>query len=183
MKFHIETERLILRQLQLGDIGGIFELNANTEVQKFVGNKPIKNLAEAKAAIDFVIEQYQTNGIGRWAVIEKETGAFTGWSGLKLIRDEMNAHQNFYELGYRFIPKYWGKGFATETAKASINYGFKNLKLDVIYAITDYRNEDSSHVLQKAGFELVETFDLGGIVHNWFSLKKQTYERRNFSSV
>lgn len=73
-------------------------------------------------------------------------------------------------MGYRFLPKYWGQGFATEVAKASINYGFEKLNLKAIYAITDVENLASRHVLLKAGFKAIEIFDYQGLPHNWFIL-------------
>jgi len=60
-----------------------------------------------------------------------------GWAGLKYFREPLNKHVNFYELGYRFKRKHWGKGFATEASTAILDYGFKNLNADKIYAITD----------------------------------------------
>ena len=60
------------------------------------------------------------------AVIEKESGLFIGWSGFKYYKDGVNNHSNYYDLGYRFIPEYWGKGYATETCVAWMKYGFEN---------------------------------------------------------
>ena len=178
MQFLIETERLILRSLTLEDINGMFELNSNPAVQRFVGNQPIKSLSEAKENIEFITAQYLINGVGRLAVIEKETGDFLGWGGLKLITEEINGHYDFYELGYRFLPKHWGKGFATEVASASIKYGFEEMKLDVIYAIADVENHASKKVLEKVGFKLIQVFDYQGIPHNWFKLPKNDYSFR-----
>ncbi|TKC08128.1 GNAT family N-acetyltransferase [Pedobacter polaris] len=171
MQFYLESERLILRALRTEDVNGMFELNSNPEVQKYVGNQPITTLAQAKENIEFIQKQYLENGVGRLAVIEKESGEFLGWGGLKLIIEEMNGHQNFYELGYRFLPKHWGKGFATDVVKISIKYAFELLKLDVIYAITDIRNGASKHILEKVGFKFIEIFDYKGQPHNWLMLQ------------
>lgn len=179
MKFLIETERLILRNLLADDVDGMFELNSNPKVQRFVGNQPIKNLSEAKENIEFIQAQYLKNGVGRLAVIEKQTGEFLGWGGLKLITEEMNGHRNFYELDYRFLPKYWGKGFATEVANASIKYGFEELKVAMIYAIADVENHASRNVLEKVGFKFIEVFDYQSKPHFWFILAKKDY---SFSS-
>ncbi|RYF20448.1 MAG: N-acetyltransferase [Flavobacteriales bacterium] len=171
MQFLLETERLILREFRNEDVTGMFELNSNPEVQMYVGNKPIASLSQAMDEINFIQDQYLKNGVGRLAVIAKETGDFLGWGGLKLITEEMNGRKNFYELGYRFIPKYWGNGYATEVAKASINYGFEKFKLDTIYAITDLENQASKNVLQKVGFNATEIFDYQGAPHHWLVLK------------
>ncbi|WP_262511041.1 GNAT family N-acetyltransferase [Pedobacter namyangjuensis] len=84
MQFLIETERLILRELRNEDVNGMFELNSSLEVQRYVGNKPIKSLEEASRDIEFIQNQYLKNGIGRLAVVEKETGLFIGWGRIKV---------------------------------------------------------------------------------------------------
>ena len=172
MKIFAETERLILRELLSSDDEGIFELDSNKDVHKYLGNKPIKNIEEARNVIDFIRHQYIENGIGRWAVIEKETNNFIGWAGFKLIRDKINNHSNFYDLGYRLIPKYWGKGIATESAKALLDYGFEKLQLNIIYSMTDTSNKASRNVLEKTGFKFVETFFLDGVEHDWLEAIK-----------
>jgi len=149
MEIFLETERLILRELLPTDDKGMFELDSNKVVHEFLGNKPLNNIEQSRKIIEFIRQQYFDNGIGRWAIIEKETDNFMGWTGLKLIKDEINHHSNFYDLGYRLIPKFWGKGFATESAKASLNYGFENLKLNEIYGMCHINNIASRKVLEK----------------------------------
>lgn len=95
MKTHLETDRLILRELLPTDDLGMFELDSNSEVHKFLGKKPIKHIDESRQMIENIRKQYAENGIGRWAVILKDTNEFIGWSGIKLITDSINNHQNF----------------------------------------------------------------------------------------
>ena len=80
MKKPIETERLLLRELQLSDAEGMFELDSNPNVHLFLGNRPVKNIEESIEYIHFVQKQYKDYGTGRWAVILKETNEFLGWS-------------------------------------------------------------------------------------------------------
>jgi ribosomal-protein-alanine N-acetyltransferase len=84
MKIHIETQRLLIREIRDEDVNGIFELDTDPEVHKYLGNKPITSMEQAATLIKFIQQQYRENGIGRWAVIEKETNNFIGWTGLKL---------------------------------------------------------------------------------------------------
>ena len=158
MKTPIETERLILRELQFSDVDGMFELDSNPNVHLFLGNKPVKGIEESRAYIENLHQQYKDFGIGRWAVILKETNEFIGWSGIKYITDEMNGHQNFYEIGYRFIEKYWGKGYATEAGKAFVDYAFNEMKIDMIYASAHIDNTNSRKVLEKLGLKYVNNF-------------------------
>jgi ribosomal-protein-alanine N-acetyltransferase len=149
MKIHIETERLIMRNLTEQDAQGLFELDSEPKVHTYLGNKPIKTLNEAEKIISFIKEQYTKNGIGRWAVIENKSGDFIGWSGFKLITNVINNRAQYYDLGYRFIKKSWGKGYATETAIASLDFGFNQLNQKEIYAMAHIENLASDRILQK----------------------------------
>ena len=73
MKFYIETERLILRDLQETDLEGIFELDSNPLVHQYLGNNPIKTKEKAGEIIQFIQQQYKNLGIGRFAAIEKSS--------------------------------------------------------------------------------------------------------------
>jgi len=173
MKIFAETERLLLRELLPADAEGMFERDSDPDVHLYLGNNPIKSLAESKNDIEFIRDQYEKLGIGRWAVIEKETGDFVGWSGLKFITKSTNNHINYYDLGYRFIKRSWGKGYATETAKAAIDYGFETLNLDFIIGIADVHNQGSINVLEKSGLKKIELFDYNGKLHHWMKIEKQ----------
>lgn len=172
MDFIVETERLLLRELQETDAEAIFELDADPEVHRFLGNAPLTNLDQAVPVIQFIRQQYLDNGIGRWAVIEKESGAMIGWSGFKLMLDSVNGHSGYYDLGYRFIRKCWGKGYATEAAKAMVAYGFNQLNLNSIYAIADVGNMESRKVLEKVCMECKGEFIYDDVPHHWFELHK-----------
>lgn len=137
----------------------MFELDANPEVHRYLGNKPITTKIAAKKNIESVLKQYQERGIGRFAVIEKASGNFIGWSGIRLNTEyNMNGYTKYYDVGYRFIPKYWGKGYATESGKAAVNYAFKTLKLPELYATTEIGNQASHKALLKIGLHYVEDF-------------------------
>ncbi len=171
MRKTIETPRLFMREMTLADAQGLYKLDSNPEVHRFLGNKPVTSMTQIYEIIDLITRQYAENGIGRWAVILKETNEFIGWSGLKFVKD-MNGHQNFYELGYRLMPEFWGKGYATETAEAFVEYGFNDMKLTKICAYTMQENTNSARVLQKAGFKLTGTFEDEGETCNWFEIEK-----------
>ncbi|WP_346881855.1 GNAT family N-acetyltransferase [uncultured Algibacter sp.] len=159
MPFHIETERLILRALRLSDLNGMYELDANPNVHKYLGNKPIKTKAEAKKILESVLQQYKDRGIGRFAVVEKASGAFVGWSGIRLNTEyNMNGFTRYYDVGYRLIERFWGKGYATESGRASVKYAFDTMKLPELYATTHVDNEASHKALLKIGLHYVENF-------------------------
>ena len=179
MKIFTETERLILRGIIAGDEGGLFELDSDPEVHRYLGNKPVLHIEQARETVQLIRQQYIDYGIGRWAVIEKASGNFIGWAGLKFVTDKINNHIRFYDLGYRLIKKYWGKGYATEAAKASLEYGFNGLNLPVIYGMADTENTGSNNVLTKVGLSFINTFDHEGIKHHWYSITKVEWTKMN----
>lgn len=171
MKTAIETERLLLRPLLATDSEPFFVMDSDPRVQRFVGNKPVTEIAQIHGAIKSIQQQYKDFGVGRWAVILKETNEFIGWSGLKFITESINGHKDFYEIGYRFIPKHWGKGYATEAGNAFIDYGFNELNVDAIYAYADKGNSDSHHVLEKLGMQYVNAFHHEGDDEVWYQIE------------
>ncbi|WP_378185216.1 GNAT family N-acetyltransferase [Aquimarina sp. W85] len=173
---YIETDRLICRELLDTDIYGMYTLDSNPSVHIYLGNNPVTDISKSQEYIANIQSQYRQNGIGRWAVIEKASGTFIGWSGLKLITDEINKQSNYHDLGYRFIQDYWGKGYATETAEAFLKYGFKILELKKICAIADVANISSNKVLHKIGMHPINTFQYNGVLHNFYELTKSCWQ-------
>jgi len=171
MEIFTETERLTLRELVPSDVEGLFAVDSDPEVNIYLGNNPVKSIEQTIGIIQFIRNQYTENGIGRWAMIEKTTNNFIGWAGLKLVKEPTNNHCNYYDLGYRLNKNYWGKGFATEAAKASVDYGINQLNLKDIYGMADTNNIASKKVLEKVGLKFIETFNLEGTPHSWFHLK------------
>lgn len=176
MKVVVETKRLLLREVLESDANGFFELDSDPEVHKYLGNRPIKTILEAESIIRHVRRQYNDNGIGRWAIEEKATGRFVGWTGLKLEKQNINNQPDYYDLGYRLIPKFWGLGMATESAIASLRYGFTEMRLPVIHSAAHVENVASNVILKKLGFRFQKTFEYDSSKHNWYSIEKAEYE-------
>jgi RimJ/RimL family protein N-acetyltransferase len=170
---HLETKRLILRKFEETDFERVFLIDSNPEVMKYIGVPPLSDINESKNIIKMVQQQYRDNGIGRFAVIEKESNLLIGWSGLKFLTQEINGYNNIYELGYRFMPEYWGKGYALESAKASLDYGFNDLNIEIIYAMAHCENEGSNHILRKLGFEKTGEFTEPDGLCFWYELKRK----------
>lgn len=180
MKFNLITERLILRELREGDLEGIFELDSDPLVHKYLGNNPIKTKDKAAEIIQFVITQYHELGIGRFAAIEKQSGDFIGWSGLKLNTGEkeaLNGKTEFYDIGYRFIPRYWGKGYATESSMAVLDFGYNKLNINSICGAAEIENIASNKVLHKIGLKFINEFKYENVPCNWYELKKEDYAK------
>lgn len=177
MKIITETKRLIIREILPTDVDDMFELHADPEVHTYLGNKTVANKEQVVEIINFVRQQYLDHGVGRWAIITKETNEFVGWTGLEFVTNETNKHKNYYDLGYRLIKRFWGQGIATESAYASLDYAFNKLNATEVYGMADCGNDDSNKILKKVGLNFIETFDLDGVEHNWYKVSKAEYAR------
>lgn len=178
MKVQIETERLLLREIRETDVDGIFELDSNPEVHKYLGGRPIKTKDEALRIIQFIQKQYKEHGIGRFACIEKSSGDFIGWSGLKFNtgeKEELNGHRNFIDIGYRFIPRYWRKGYGYESAVACLDFGFNEMNYKKIYGCALKDNIGSNKILSKIGLKFVNEFTFENDKAIWYELTKEEY--------
>ena len=170
MKTVLETQRLLLRPLEFSDAEGMFLLDSNPNVHIFLGNRTVKSVEESHGWIANIRQQYVDNGIGRFAVIERSSGEFTGWAGLKLERN-VNGRESFYDLGYRFREEFWGKGYASEAAKAWVTYGFSDMHLPVINAFVSEQHLASRAVLEKCGLRHTETFEYEGAPEYWYEMR------------
>jgi [ribosomal protein S5]-alanine N-acetyltransferase len=160
MEMVLETERLLFRKFTIDDAELIYDLNLDPEVTKYT-HDPIRDVEHGKSILEEVIlPQYTLYGHGRWALHLKEGMEFIGWCGLK-YRPELDE----IDLGYRFKKAYWGKGYATEAAKASIEYGFDKLNLNSIIGRALAGNDISIKVLQKCGMKYMGIQNVDGYDH------------------
>jgi RimJ/RimL family protein N-acetyltransferase len=144
----IETMRLRLRGFTDDDLDALADIYADPDVMLYMpGGKPVPRERVA-ASIGRMIGYWQEHGFGLWAVEEKESGEsrLIGRCGLVHLDNTPEI-----EVGYLFAKDYWGKGYATEAARAALDYGFTQLGLDWIVAITRPENVASQHVLEKIG--------------------------------
>jgi RimJ/RimL family protein N-acetyltransferase len=172
MMFCIETPRLILRDILPSDEEGMFRLDSDPRVHRYLGGNTIKTMEEARNTIAFIRRQYADHGIGRWAAIEKASGDFIGWAGLKFITTIENGRTHFHDVGYRLLPAYWGRGYATESAKASLAYAFTTMGLPEVVGTCHELNKASRHILEKCGLTFKEQYFWKDLRCDWLSITK-----------
>jgi [ribosomal protein S5]-alanine N-acetyltransferase len=144
----LETERLVLRWFTLDDIDAYNELGTNPEVIRYVGNEPFASLEVARQTmLAAPLKDYATYGYGRFACVWRQTGQVIGFCGPKFLADTGDV-----DLGYRFLPNFWGKGLATESSLAVIDYARHELGLQRLVGWVHPDNVASARVLTKLGF-------------------------------
>jgi RimJ/RimL family protein N-acetyltransferase len=144
----LQTERLTLRQLTLEDVPALAQILGDPEVMRY----SVRGVLSEDATTEFVmwsIQCYALYGFGPWAIVETASGRLIGFCALN---QEMVDGVEEVEIGYRLAQLYWGHGFATEIARATLAYGFANLGLRSIIAIVQPANVASIRVIQKLGF-------------------------------
>ena len=167
MKILLETNRLILRKFIKEDATKLFKLHNDPDVMKYIPHKePLDVPMEAcEKMIDRFLEVYrQTPGYGVFPAILKDTNEFIGWFEFFWLDNTEEV-----EIGYRLFKDSWGKEYATEGARALVDYGFNKLGMDKLVGVAMPENKASCRVLEKAGMKYLE-------MRNYYKLDLAYYE-------
>jgi RimJ/RimL family protein N-acetyltransferase len=154
----IATERLTLRRWQESDRAPFHAMCNDPDVMAQLG--PLQSRAETDAAIDRQNGFHDTLGYCFWAIERREDGAFLGFCGLKPgAADTPIAGE--IEIGWRLARPHWGSGYAREAAQASLAWGWANLAVDHVAAITTLANLRSRGLMERLGMvrALAQDFD------------------------
>jgi RimJ/RimL family protein N-acetyltransferase len=143
-------ERLILRPLSQQDAVSLQRVLDDPEVWQYFPRTEVPSLERTKIYIEGQIAHWDEYGFGHWALEEKD-GSLVGWCGLQFLPESDET-----EVAYCLGKAYWGKGFATEAARASLNYGISTLGIKEIIGLTHVDNKASQHVLEKIGLKFVD---------------------------
>ncbi|MCH6233307.1 GNAT family N-acetyltransferase [Cognataquiflexum rubidum] len=152
----LETDRLLLRELNLGDVPFILSLLNSPGWLKYIGDRGVKNEEQAKDyLLNGPLKSYKENGFGLYLVEERISKLPIGLCGL-LKRETLENP----DLGFAFLSDYMGKGFAFEAANAVLEHTKSQLKLLTILAIVLPDNQRSIKLLEKLGFQYQKTFQV-----------------------
>ena len=144
----IETDRLVLRQWKDEDLEPFADLNADTEVMRYFPYTYTQEQSNAiaKTCHDLIAER----GWGLWAIETLDTGEFIGFTGLHVPSPEL-PFSPCVEIGWRLRKEFWGKGYATEAARASLWFAFEVLLFPEIVSFASVVNRPSIRVMEKIG--------------------------------
>lgn len=165
--YELTTARLGLRKMLPEDAATFFALNSDPEVIRYTGDDPFESVEAAYTFLQAYQDVYQREGYGRWSVCLLDTDECVGWCGLRYQPDVQ-----LTDLGYRFFRKWWGRGLATESGRASLAYGFAQLALPEIIARAQVANAASIRVMEKLGMEYWKDEEMDGVPGRYYRLQR-----------
>ena len=167
----VETERLLLRAFTPADFEAFAAMRADAEVMRFIGQPTGPHTREqAEGWQEKNDRRWQDNGFGMWAVVERATEELAGWCGLSRLEDTQEV-----EVGYGLARRAWGRGLATEAARASLRYGFERVGLPRIAAVVNPANHASRHVVEKLGLRHVKVARHYGADLDYFEISRAEF--------
>ena len=145
----LDTERLRLRPFSLKDVDDYYlGISSDADVMRYLpGGRP-RERSDSQWVVGYFMRHAELHGFGGWAVELKESRAFIGHAGLEYIPGAQEI-----EIAYTLVKAYWGRGLATEAARASVSYAFEALNLPEIYWLAIPENTASQNVMRKLGME------------------------------
>ena len=153
----LETERLTLRPFSEDDVNPFFELSQDPDVMRYVGDRRVPTLQEAWRAVAGWVGHWALRGYGQWAIEERGGGQLIGRAGI------INpAEWPGPEVGYLLGRSWWGRGYATEGARAAMEWGFREIGFDELISLIDPANTPSMAVAMRLGEKLRGETDLLG---------------------
>lgn len=155
-RLHIKiiTDRLIIQPISLLDLESFYEMCSDPEVMQFINNGQILSVEECENYIKRQIDSQTLNGYSRYGVYLLDD-KFIGFCGF-------GTYLNSFDFGYRYLRKYWGKGYASEAAIAVFNYAINYIKIFPIYGVAYKDNIHSVKILKKVGMQFYENIQLNG---------------------
>lgn len=149
-----ETQRLQLHRLDAADAAFVLQLVNEPSWLAFIGDKGVRTLDDARAYIaNGPVAMYASHGHGLYRVALKSSGEAIGLCGL-IKRDTLD----YVDIGYAFLPAHWGRGYAEEAARATLDYARDSLKIKRIVAIVTPANTRSIRLLEKIGLRYDRDF-------------------------
>jgi RimJ/RimL family protein N-acetyltransferase len=168
----IETARVYLRPFTFDDLDAFAVIGSDPDVMRYIGAGRPLSREETHTRLNAIIEHRNKHGFGVWAAIDKSTGTLMGYCGLQFLDNTSEV-----EVGYRLAKRFWGVGFASEAAKASLRYGFETLGLGRIVAVVQPANLASQHVLEKIGLSYVKDARFYNTEVKYYAITQEEYER------
>jgi RimJ/RimL family protein N-acetyltransferase len=170
----IQTERLQLRKMKETDVDLLLKIFADPLAMKYYPST--KNRAETLEWIQWTLDNYKQHGVGLWIVESKANGQFLGQCGI--VPQEVDGEVE-WEIGYLFVREQWGNGYATEAARACLDYGFQELQFERMISLPAANNEPSKKVARRIGMHREREIIKWGKAVDLFAIDKKGNENSN----
>lgn len=152
----LQTHRVLLRRYCAADLEPLAALNADPVVMECFP-APL-TLAQTEALVERLETHFDAHGFGFWALEEKSSGALLGFTGIQHVSFAAD-FAPAVEIGWRLGRASWGQGYASEAARAALQYAFASLQLDRVVSFTAVQNERSRAVMERLGMRYLNDFD------------------------
>jgi ribosomal-protein-alanine N-acetyltransferase len=155
---NVQTPRLLLRPLQPGDAEALERIYQGKDVLRYFPNPTPPPLEKVHRFLSGQQAHWDAHGYGNWGILSAGEGEIIGWGGLQFLPE-----LNETEVGFLLDRRFWGRGYATEVARASLQFGFHYFKFDHIIALVHPENLASRRVIEKSGLCYVDRLFLWGL--------------------
>jgi RimJ/RimL family protein N-acetyltransferase len=173
----VETEGLLLRRWQDDDLERLVGLYADPRVARYLSldGRPWPR-ARSVAVFEHFVRQWQQQGFGPWAAIDRPSGRWLGEIGLNELADWPGPHK--VEVGWELHPSVWGQGLATEGGRAAVRHGFEVVGLERIISAARADNLASRRVMEKCGLAFQDEFPYKGALAVWYAIDRADWQAR-----
>jgi len=167
----IQTKRLNLRGFAPDDLDRLAEILSDPQVMRYMpGGQPLSR-ERSNRHLQSILSHWEQHGFGWWAVIHRADDRLIGWCGLTYLPEVDET-----EVAYLLDRPYWGQGFATEGAHASLRYGFEERNLERIIALAHLENGASQRVMQKIGMTYEDQLHLWGLDLAQYAINRDAFQ-------
>ena len=167
----IETDRLHFRKLTWQDLDDLARIYQDPEVMKYRLHPKPATREQTQEMLEKILSHWQRYNFGRWAAICKRNQQLIGHCGLEVL-----AGTSEVEVNYLLDRTYWGKGLATEAARAVLRYGFQKLSYDRLIAVAKPENIPSRRVMEKIGMQYEKNVEYYGVDWVYYALNRDQWK-------
>ncbi len=167
----LETSRLLLRQFRQSDLDSYAEICADEEVMRYIGEGRALTRIEAWRNMAVILGHWQLRGYGLWAIEEKASGLLVGRAGFFNPEGWPG-----FEIGWLLGRSHWGRGFATEAARAALDQAFSTLDRTRVISLIRPGNHRSIRVAERLGEKYEATIDVSGVEALLYSISRDEWK-------
>jgi RimJ/RimL family protein N-acetyltransferase len=176
----VETARLVLRRWQPGDLTEFIRLLTDPVVTRYIVVHTPFSPEDVAELHERTLDQWDRNGFGPWAAIEKATGLWVGRIGLDELPDWPGPHK--VEVGWELHREFWSRGLATEGGRAGVRHGFETVGKRIISA-TMATNAASRRVMEKCGLRFQGELAMAGTTVAWYAIDRADWKADQVSTL